>query len=134
VSGQAFFDSNVVIYLTSGDALKAKRSRDLLEAGGGVLSVQTLNETVAVLRRKHKLDWVDIDGVLSAVRSVNYVVPLTEQTHDLARQYAERFQLRIYDANILAAAKLAGCARVWSEDMQDGLVVDGVEVRNPFVP
>jgi predicted nucleic acid-binding protein len=50
----SFFDSNVVLYLLSGDAAKADRAEALLEAGG-VISVQVLNEVTSVCRRKLKM-------------------------------------------------------------------------------
>ena len=127
----AFFDSNIVIYLTSADSAKATKARSLLEAGGTV-SVQVLNETVSVLRRKNRLDWPEVLAVLAAVRDACEIAPLTIQTQDLALETAQRFNFHIYDASILAAAKLAGCTTVWSEDMQDGQVIDGVTIRNPF--
>ena len=46
---------------------------------------------------------------------------------------AERYQFRIYDAMIVAAALAAGCDTLWSEDMQDGLMIDDrLAIRNPF--
>ncbi len=127
----AFFDSNIVIYLTSADAAKAARARELLE-GGGTISVQVLNEAVSVLRRKNRLDWPDILALLTAVRDGCEVAPLTAATHDRALEVAQRFGFHIYDASIIAAAKLAGCMTLWSEDMQDGQVIEGVTIRNPF--
>lgn len=127
----AFFDSNVVIYLTSGDAAKAATSRRLLE-GGGHISTQVLNETVAVLRRKNKLDWADIEALIMAVTDGCEVASVSLETHELARRLATTHSFHIYDASIIAAAKLAGCDTLWSEDMNDGQVVEGVTIRNPF--
>jgi predicted nucleic acid-binding protein len=45
----------------------------------------------------------------------------------------EKFRLSIYEAMIVAAALLAGCKTLLSEDMQHGLKIEGkIEVRNPF--
>jgi predicted nucleic acid-binding protein len=33
---------------------------------------------------------------------------------------------------IVAAAQLAGCTVLYSEDMHDGLVVEGLAIRNPY--
>ena len=61
------------------------------------------------------------------------IVPLSEETHDLGLQVADRYGLSVYDAMIVATALLAGCKTVISEDMQDGQVVEGrVRIRNPF--
>jgi len=54
-------------------------------------------------------------------------------THDLALELAERFQLSFYDGLIVAAAALAKCTTLYSEDMQDGQTIEGVPIRNPFV-
>ncbi len=60
------------------------------------------------------------------------VVPLTVDTHDRGLALAERYQLSLYDGMIVAAAQLAGCTTLYSEDMHDGLVIDGLTIRNPY--
>lgn len=125
-----FLDTNVFVYLTAGDA-KAGRAEALV-ADKGIISAQVLNETVAVLRHKNKLGWAEIEEVLAAMRANCEVVAVTDETSALAVAFARRFNLHIYDASIVAAAKLAGCKTLWSEDMQDGQVIDGVRIRNPF--
>jgi predicted nucleic acid-binding protein len=104
----------------------------LLEAGG-TISVQVLNEFVAVARRKLKLDWRQIASLIAVARRIcGPAVPLTQETHDHARQIAERYRLSFYDALIVATALSAGCTTLWSEDMQDGLAIEGLTIRNPF--
>ena len=128
---KAFFDTSVVVYLVSDDLSKMQRSRALMTIGG-VISVQVLNEFTSVVRRKHSMAWSDIRLVLDGLRMACSIVPLMEETHVRALQYAERNQLHTYDANIVAAAALAGCTTLYSEDMHDGLVIDGVTIRNPY--
>src|SRR5208337_4153394 len=56
MSAKAFFDSNVLIYaMVSGDS-RRERAQHLI-AQGGVISVQVLNEFVAVARRKMGMPW-----------------------------------------------------------------------------
>ena len=46
---------------------------------------------------------------------------------------AERYRLSIYDAMIAAAALHADCDTLWSEDMQDGMTIEGrLRIANPF--
>lgn len=52
---EAFFDTNVLLYLLSADEPKASMSTAVL-ASGGVISVQVLNEFALVARRKHAVD------------------------------------------------------------------------------
>ena len=67
------------------------------------------------------------------MRSVRAVVPLALETHELGLHIAERYRFSIYDALIVAAALLAGCGTLYSEDLQDGQSIDGrLVIRNPF--
>ena len=126
-----FIDSNVILYLLSHDAAKADKAESILQAGG-VISVQVLNEVVSVCQRKLKMHWDEIDAVLQAVKASVQVVPLTEASHELAVQICKRYQLSFYDAHICSAALVAGSTVLLSEDMQDGMVVDNLAVKNPF--
>jgi predicted nucleic acid-binding protein len=130
-ASEAFLDTNVVAYFASTDAAKAKRSDELLRAGG-VVSVQVLNEFAAIARRKYALPWSSVRTVLAAVRSACTVTPLTVTTHELGLALAERYQLNVYDGMIVAAAQLAGCTVVYTEDLHDGLVIDRLTIRNPY--
>jgi predicted nucleic acid-binding protein len=131
-SGDVFFDTNVVLYLLSADPAKADRAEELL-ASGGAISVQVLNEFVAVATRKLHMSWIEIREVLAQVRAVCVVKPLTIETHERALQIAERYGLSIYDALILSAALLADCTTLLSEDMQDGQVIERqLTICNPF--
>ncbi len=129
---EVFFDTNVVLYLLSGDAVKADRAEELL-AIGGMISVQVLNEFAAVASRKLRMSWPEIREVLAQVRTVCPVEPMSVDTHDRGAQVAERYGLPIYDALIVAAALLAGCTTLYSEDLQGGQVIERqLTIRNPF--
>jgi len=128
-----FLDSNVVLYLLSGDSNKADKAENLLIAGP-VISVQVLNEVTHVCRRKLQMDWNEIAQFLELVRKFCKVVPLTEAIHDRARLIAERYKLSFYDACIVAAAVATGCHTLYSEDMNHGQQLeDGLSLKNPFV-
>jgi predicted nucleic acid-binding protein len=131
-AASAFFDTNVVLYLVSADAAKADRAEDLLTIGGTV-SVQVLNEFAAVASHKLRMPWPEIIDVLAQVRATCSVEPLTDQTHERGIQIAQRYGLSLYDAMIVAAALLADCTILYSEDMQHGQVIDKqLTIRNPF--
>jgi predicted nucleic acid-binding protein len=131
-AGDRFFDTNVVLYLLSSDLAKADRAEEVL-AEGGVISVQVLNEFTSVATRKLRMPLAEIREVLTTVRAVCRIVPISEETHDKGLELVERYQLSVDDAMIVASALLAGCKILLSEDMQDGQVVEGtLELRNPF--
>jgi len=128
---KAFIDSNIVLYLLSGDAAKADRSEEIL-ADGGVISVQVLNEVVSVCRRKLKMPWEEIEALLLAVKAFCDIQPLIVASHEKAVEIAKHFQLSFYDANIVASALLSGAEVLFSEDMHSGMLIDGIRVQNPF--
>lgn len=129
---KSFADSNILLYLLSSNTEKAERAEHIL-ASSAIVSVQVLNEITNVMRRKAKLTWAETNGFLASIRTLCPVVPLTVETHDKGRQLAQRYKLSVYDAMIVAAAVLAGCSTLYSEDMQDGLMVDRLlKIVNPF--
>jgi predicted nucleic acid-binding protein len=131
-AGKVFYDTNVILYLLSGDIAKADRAEELMAVGGRV-SVQVLNEVAAVASRKLGLSWDDISEIIAQVRAVCTVEPLTIETHERGLALASRYRLNVYDAMVVASALLSGCTLLYSEDMQDGQVFDGrLTIRNPF--
>lgn len=125
------FDTNVLLYAAQMND-KGLTSRSLI-SNGGIISVQCLDEIANVTRRKLRLTWSEVLTFTARIREQVEVVPLTAEVHDTAMLLAERYLLSVYDGNIVAAALLAGCGTLWSEDMHDGLVVQGtLTIRNPF--
>jgi predicted nucleic acid-binding protein len=128
----SFFDTNVLVYLASDDTEKAERAEAVVREGGAI-SVQVLNEIANVARRKMKLPWLDTRGFLLSLSGLLTVHPVTIETHELGVALAERHTLSLYDALIAASALLAGCDRLWSEGMQDGMAIEKrLRIVNPF--
>lgn len=131
-NADTFIDTNVLIYLMSSDELKATRAEQIMEAGG-VISVQVLNEFTSVARRKLSMSWDEIREFTGIVRSICSVENLSDSIYDLGCQLAERYSLSVYDAMIVASALTSGCTTLFSEDMQDGLIIDKkLKISNPF--
>jgi predicted nucleic acid-binding protein len=130
---KVFFDSNVLIYaMVLGDR-RRDRAQQLL-AQGGIVSVQVLNEFVAVARRKMRIPWEDVIEALDAIR-ILFPSPLAiaVETHEVALRIAQQRGYGIHDAMIVAAALGGKCSTLYSEDLQDGQVIDGrLTIRNPF--
>ncbi len=127
-----FFDSNVLLYLASDQPERARRVRGLLKIGGHV-SVQVLNEMASVSRRKFKMDWRDVSDLLAEIKGTLEIHPLTIETHQSGLRLAERYGFSVYDSFIVAAALHAECDTLWSEDMQDGQLIESrLRIVNPF--
>jgi predicted nucleic acid-binding protein len=129
----AFIDTNVLLYLFSQDTAKADRAEAIIQTGG-VISVQVLNEIANVARRKLGIAWPDTLELLELIRALCVVNPVTIEMHSKGLQIAERYGFSIYDSMIIAAALLAGCERLYSEDLQHGQLIDKqLRLCNPFL-
>ncbi len=128
----SFFDTNILVYSFE-NSPKGDIARAMLE-GGGRIAVQSLNELALVLRRKYRRSFAELTINLAEIAGLfDEPVPLTMAIHSEGLRIAERYRLSIYDAMLLAAALSAGCTLFHSEDLGDGLVIDGrLAVRNPF--
>ena len=134
MSNRVFFDTRVLVYSVSSEDRRADVAEKLL-ASGGFISVQVLNEFVSVCRNKLKMPWPEINEALEAVRALcEPVLAIDVEMHEHALRMAEQTGYHIHDALIVAAAARAGCAVLYSEDMQDGRRIEGLTIRNPFQP
>lgn len=126
-----FFDTNVILYLLD-ESAKAEKAEHLI-AQGGMISVQVLNETLVNCIRKAAMSWQEAGAFLDGICQICPVVSLTSTTHEIGRALGERYGFSVYDAMIVAAALQNQCTTLYSEDMQDGLLVEGrLTITNPF--
>jgi predicted nucleic acid-binding protein len=132
MNGKPFFDTNVLIYAVAEADPRAEIARALLTKGG-VVSVQVLNEFVAVARRKYKMSWQEIAEALTAFRALCPApAAITLKTHEAALEIAERYGYRIYDSLVIAAALETVCDTLYTEDMQSGHTIQNLTICNPF--
>lgn len=127
-----FLDSNVLIYAFTTDK-RAAAAQALLQ-DRPVISVQGLNEFANVARRKLGMGWEEIREAVSALRTLcSTVLALDVAAHGESLRIAERYGYSIFDALVVASALQTGSETLWSEDMQDGMVIDGrLRIVNPF--
>jgi len=127
-----FVDSNVLVYAFTND-IRAATARELLSRGP-LISVQGLNEFVSVARRKLGMNWNELKEAMVALRTLcPTIVDLTVAMHEDAVRISERHGYTIFDAMMVASALYAHSETLWSEDMQDGMVIDGrLRIANPF--
>ena len=126
-----FVDTNIVLCLLD-DGAKAERAEALLAARPRI-SVQVLNEAMVNCRRKAGLSGTETGVFLSGITALCQVEALTLQTHEVGRALAERYGFVVYDSMIVAAALMAGCTTLHTEDMQHGMLVEGqLRLVNPF--
>lgn len=130
-----FLDTNVLVYAALQPDPRSEAARALL-ARRGTVSIQVLHEFANVAHRKLRRSWPEIARALAAIRVLCAPpLPVTLATHEAALAIASRTGYQLYDALIIASAIEAGCATLFSEDLQDGQVIeDRLIIRNPFGP
>jgi predicted nucleic acid-binding protein len=128
-----FVDPNVLIYAVGKNDPRASQAEALL-ASGGIVSIQSLNEFVSVARRKLGRSWKEVKQFLDLICILcPDPVPISLDTHRGALPIAEKYGYSIYDALIASAALEAGCKTLYSEDLQDGQIINQrLSIRNPF--
>jgi predicted nucleic acid-binding protein len=136
--GLTFVDTNVLVYAHDRSEARrqplAKAALDgLWDRRTGVLSTQILQEFYVVATRKFDPPMTrpaarELVGVYAAwpVVQVDTALILT------ASELEERHKLSFWDALVVEAARRAGATRLLTEDLQDGLLVGGVRIENPF--
>lgn len=132
----AFLDANVVIYaFDATEPAKQAIARELLQAGGFVVSAQVLGEfyTVATRRLAQPPSVQEAADTVDALLATR-VVALDRALVQAAIQTSMTAQLSYWDALIVEAAVAAGCDRVLTEDLNDGRIIRGVRIENPFTP
>jgi predicted nucleic acid-binding protein len=138
MTGRLFVDTNLLLYqFDTREPDKQVRARDWMEylwsARTGLVSFQVLQEFYSIATRK-------LDPGLSAEEARKVVRALwawrpmgvNERVFLTAWAFQDRFGLSWWDALIVAAARLAECSHLLTEDLQHGQDLDGLRVVNPF--
>lgn len=136
MTARCFVDSNVLLYADDHNAgPKRDRARELIRelmvAGTGVLSLQVFQEYFAVATKKLGIPAAGARQRIELLSRLDVVILGVEDilmAIDLHRLH----QFSIWDALIIRAALNAGCRVLYSEDLQDGRRIDGLEIVNPF--
>ncbi|MDH0613254.1 MULTISPECIES: PIN domain-containing protein [unclassified Agrobacterium] len=127
-----FLDTNIFIYAFLDDE-RSSRAQEIVSKPY-VTSVQAFNEFASVVRRKWPQKWVEIRRSLDGLRRMAVtVVELDVQLNASAIDLVDKYNFAFYDALMVAAALEAESAVFLSEDMHDGLTVEGrMKIANPF--
>ncbi|MBD2757825.1 PIN domain-containing protein [Spirosoma validum] len=134
MNGNYFIDTNVLIYCyTVTEPDKQLKARQIVALSGRMVSTQVLQEMANTLRRKFKKGWQEVSATLNEVSSQFTIHQNSADTISKAISIADRYGYSFYDSLIIAAALEANCSVLYSEDMQDGQVIEGaLTIRSPF--
>ncbi|BDC92794.1 PIN domain-containing protein [Treponema bryantii] len=136
-SNKIFFDTNILVYSVDENDLQKKEiaSQLLTDASSsktGIISTQSLQEFYNVAVKKLKLskqiakEYVELFSSQLTVRQVT--VPLILNAIDISIKN----KLSFWDSLILSSANDNGCIIVYSEDLNNGQIIGGTKILNPF--
>jgi predicted nucleic acid-binding protein len=136
VSERVFVDTNLFVYAEDEDE-PAKRAtaqrliQHLAAEERAVVSTQVLTEYVVAARRKLGLSLAASREAVLLMCQL-HVVSIRPEHVLGAIDLASLHSLSLWDALIVRAASASGCARLLTEGLSHGQVIDGVRVENPF--
>lgn len=131
-----FIDTNILVYcIDRHDLAKQKASRLLLQTLGndhsGVISTQVMQEFFVVGTKKLAADPLLVKDILHSFENFETVI-VTPEIIKEAIDCSIINRLSFWDALVVATAESAKCERIWTEDLNDGQVIRGVKIENPY--
>lgn len=138
-SDNIFVDTNIIVYCFD-DANQVKKRKsieimeDLWDSQKGVLSLQVLKEFFVTVTRKlvNKMDFNDAKKVVYDLMTWNLFID-TKTSFIKAIEIVERYGFSIWDASVLTSAIMSNCGIIYTEDLQNNQIIEGVRVVNPFI-
>ncbi|GHV61425.1 DNA-binding protein [Spirochaetia bacterium] len=132
---RVFIDSNIFIYYqTAKESARKKIVDDTLDFFECIASTQVLKEICNVLSKKFSISIVEIEKFIKTIIGLYQIVLIDNDLIIDALHIHDRYSISFYDSLMVVAALKANCQYLISEDMQDGLVIDGkLTIVNIFV-
>jgi predicted nucleic acid-binding protein len=135
MNDRVFLDTNVIIYLYSEDE---NEKRDAIykcvNNNRCITSTQALNEASNVWLKKYSLDKNQIIEYLDGVEIVcDEILLIQRKTINQALNIKECYGFSYYDSLMLASALEGNCQIIFTEDMNDGQIIENtLKIVNPF--
>ena len=130
---KVFIDSNIFIYgYSNNDEIKKTTTIKWLEKYDCISSTQAINELSNVFLRRYNYDVEQVKNIISEIQAYCDVRLINIDVIKHALNIHEKYGYSYYDCLMLSAAIQNNCAYIFSEDMQDGQKIDGLEIVNIF--
>ncbi|MFH1983553.1 MAG: PIN domain-containing protein [Pseudomonadota bacterium] len=138
MTDRIFLDTNVLVYTyDTHNGAKQRVAENILrmsiENENAVISVQVLGEFFNVITRKISSPMAPVEA-LEIIRTLE-ILPVQEIDRAMVTRAIDtyqRYSISYWDSLIVAAAERSQCARILSEDLNDGQQYYGITVQNPF--
>ena len=134
-----FLDTNILVYAydSSEKEKYSKASRllkDLWSSQAGVLSIQVLSEFYVVVTQKveRPISSSEAKAIIEDYLASWEVIEPRADTLLSSIEAANKYDFHFWDAMIFVSAKEANVSRIYTEDFQHNLEIEGVKFINPF--
>jgi predicted nucleic acid-binding protein len=133
-----FIDSNMLVYtVDDGNPNKKEKARatieKIIENDIPVISTQVLQEFYNASTTKLNIDKLTAKGIVHNLQNIE-IVQVDPNIIEQAIDISILSQISFWDGLILASAEFANCTTLISEDLNDGQIIRGVKIINPFKP
>jgi predicted nucleic acid-binding protein len=133
---KVFLDTNILVYALDRDDLEKQNAcrtilKQLQDTNRAVISTQVMQEFFVVATRKLGVEPLKAKSILQALGNLEVVSISPALTYE-AIDCSLLNQISFGDALVIVCAESARCTLVLSEDLNDGQVIKGVKVQNPF--
>jgi predicted nucleic acid-binding protein len=136
-----FIDTNIWLYRLFDDQRIEAKQREkkrniaisITNQSNLIISTQVINEISVNLIKKAKFDETQIKAVIQSLYNRCHVVEFDLTILEFASNLRSQYNFSFWDSLIVATALAGGADTLYSEDMQDGLIVSGqLTIINPF--
>jgi len=118
---------------SSDEPEKCGVSKNAIGAYDCCVSTQVLNEVCNVLTKKLKMRTDEVKKIIKGINSNCKVGLVNHDTVQKALDLKDKYGYSYYDSLIIASAIESGCEKLFSEDMQDGQIIEStLEIVNIF--
>ena len=135
MNDRVFLDTNLIVYLYSEkEPVKREAAYQILNKYNCVINIQSLKEASNVWFKKFEWDGLKIRKHLDNVELVcDEILQISRKTINKAIEVKDKYGFSFYDCVMLASALEGNCGIIFSEDMNDGQIIDGkLKIANPF--
>jgi predicted nucleic acid-binding protein len=135
---RCFFDTNVLVYVfdkrvPQKAAVAQRLLSECADHGDAVIGIQVLQEFYVAVTRKlvPPLSQTEAEGVVREFGRLELVEPDLNLVVE-AIAVSHRYRLSFWDGLISQAALRGGTGVLYTEDLQNGQMVEDLTIRNPF--
>ena len=134
-TGLSFIDSNIWLYafIQGQDPKKSVLAQAAIKSSDIVVSSQVINEICFNLIRKANFNESDIINLIESFYANYEVIEIRKSELQKASDLRTQYQFSFWDSLIVSCALVSGADKLYSEDMNTGLIVDNqLEIINPL--